>query len=165
MTWDDQRVREHVQHLEDLLGRLDGGPATAAVQALAELYGEALERVMRIATDAGVESELTGDELLSHLLLLHDVHPVPVEERIRQALSALEPQLAKHQGSAELIAIDDVTVRLIIDVTGCGSTKKAMATAVEDAIRRAAPEIERIEVQPRPAEPVLIPLNALGTRR
>jgi Fe-S cluster biogenesis protein NfuA len=165
MSWDDQRVREHVQHVEDLLGRLDDGPATAAVRALAELYGEALARVVRIAADAGLEPELTRDELLTHLLLLHGLHPEPVEDRVRQALHDLAPRLAKHEVRAEVVSADDTTVRLVLDAAGCGSTRKTMAAAVEDAVRRAAPEVERVEIEPRPAEPVLIPLNALGARK
>jgi Fe-S cluster biogenesis protein NfuA len=161
MSWSDEQVREHVQHLEQLLGRLDEGPATVAVQALAELYGQALARVMLIAADAGVVPALTGDELLNHLLLLHGLHPESTQERVHQALSDLQVRLAEHRARTELVAVDDVTVRLILDVAGCASTRKTVATTIEDAIRRVAPEIERVEVQPPPAEPVLIPLRAL----
>jgi Fe-S cluster biogenesis protein NfuA len=161
MNWSDEQVREHVQHLEGLLGRLDDGPATVAVQALAELYGEALARVMRIAAEAGVVTALTGDELVNHLLLLHGLHPESAQERVRQALNDLRARLVEHQAQVDLIAVDDATVRVRLDVTGCGSTRKTLTTAVEDAVRRAAPEMERIEIQPSPAEPVLIPLDAL----
>ena len=45
---------------------------------------------------------LAGDELVEHLLLLHGLHPVSVEERVREALDGVRPYLGSHGGDVEL---------------------------------------------------------------
>ena len=146
---DDAEVRELVARVESLLGGLDER-ATEAVQALVELYGEALRRVV-----TGVEP--TRDELLSHLLLVHDLHPVDVETRVRRALDGVRPYLGSHGGDVELLGVEDGVARLRLDGTcnGCPSSSVTLRSAIEEAVMRAAPELERIDAEgvaePQPA--------------
>lgn len=86
MPLDDGRVRELVAKVENLLAEVEtlaqpGARAKAveAIEALVELYGEGLARVMAHAgrtEGPAFTRTLAHDELLSHLLLLHDLHPV-----------------------------------------------------------------------------------------
>jgi hypothetical protein len=76
---EDAMVREEIPVLEELLGVVEALPdvearlgAIAAVQGLFEVYGEALRRIVAISTPQTLES-LRGDELVSQLLLLHDL--------------------------------------------------------------------------------------------
>ena len=146
---DDGEVRELVARVESLLGGLDDR-ATEVVQALVELYGEALARFV-----AGVDP--TQDELLSHLLLVHDLHPVDVETRVHRALEEVRPYLGSHGGDVELVAVEDgvAHVRLEGTCNGCPSSTVTLRNAIEEAIMRAAPELERIDaegaVEPQPA--------------
>jgi hypothetical protein len=65
----DGDVRERVTQLEAMLAEIDdGNPALDAIQALLEIYGEALSRLVRGA-------DPKTDELVSHLLLLHNIEP------------------------------------------------------------------------------------------
>jgi Fe-S cluster biogenesis protein NfuA len=148
---EDSEVRKLVAHVEQLLGSLDGDPrATEAVQALVELYGEALARFV-----AGADP--TEDELLSHLLLVHDLHPVDVETRVRAALDDVRPYLGSHGGDVELLGVEDGVARVRLGGTcdGCPSSAVTLRNAIEEAVMRAAPELERIEaegvVEPQPA--------------
>ncbi|MBV8986475.1 MAG: hypothetical protein JO248_18755 [Acidimicrobiia bacterium] len=74
---DDAEARALVERTEAALARLDTLPADAAEVAvdalgsLVTLYGEALSRV---AAAFGVEV-LTADELVRHLLVLHEIIP------------------------------------------------------------------------------------------
>ncbi|MGP4021939.1 hypothetical protein [Actinomadura sp. 3N407] len=161
MGWDDERVREHVRHLEGLLGRLD--PAAApAVQALVELYGEALDRVVRLAADAA--PALIGDELIAHLLLMHGLHPETAETRVRRALGGLEGFLAEHRTSVEVAGIEGPAVRLSVATEGRAAAPRPVMDAVERAVRAAAPELERVDVDAPAPEPVLITLDQLRSR-
>jgi len=54
------------------------------VQALLDLYGEGLARTIA-PLDAETRRAVADDELVAHLLLLHDLHPVPVETRVHEA--------------------------------------------------------------------------------
>jgi Fe-S cluster biogenesis protein NfuA len=146
---DDAEVRELVARVESLLGGLDAR-ATEAVQALVELYGEALARFVRGA-------DPTADELLSHLLLVHDLHPVDVETRVRQALDDVRPYLGSHGGGVELLGVEAGVARVRLDGTcnGCPSSAVTLRNAIEEAIMRAAPELEGVDAEgvtePQPA--------------
>lgn len=152
-------ARELVARVEGILERVDGDEtATAAVQALAELYGEALARLV-----AGADP--VEDELLSHLLLVHDLHPVDVETRVRAALEEVRPYLGSHGGDVELLAVEDGVARLRLGGTcnGCPSSTVTLRNAIEEAIMRAAPELERIEADgvAEPPEPALVQIGSL----
>jgi Fe-S cluster biogenesis protein NfuA/nitrite reductase/ring-hydroxylating ferredoxin subunit len=147
---DDQAARDRIARVEALLDEVeslpDAGRATATelVQALVELYGEGLARILARLNGAG--DELLEDELISHLLLLHDLHPTPLEERVRGALEEVRPYMESHKGGVELVSIDGGVVRLRLEgsCSGCPSSTMTLKLAIEDAIHRAAPDIEEV---------------------
>lgn len=144
---DDAAARELVARIDALLERA-GEPATELVAALLELYGEGLARVLAaVPADAAVA--LAGDELVGHLLLLHDLHPMPLDARVRGALDDVRPYLESHGGDVELLAIGDGAVRLRLrgSCDGCPSSSATLKLAIEDAIAAAAPEVERVEAE------------------
>jgi Fe-S cluster biogenesis protein NfuA len=157
---------EQVTRVEQLLERLDALPdraaretATATVQALLELYGEGLRRI--VAGIGGPQARaLAGDELVAHLLLLHDLHPTPVEQRVREALAGVRPYLESHGGDVELVAVQEGVVRLRLEGSceGCPASAMTLKLAIEEAILAAAPDVDRVEavgaVEP-PASPLL----------
>lgn len=145
-----------VARIETLLDEVESFPdererdtATELVQALLDMYGEGLARIVA----AG--SVPVGDELVSHLLLLHGLHPVPLRERVVGALDEVRPYLRSHGGGVELLGIEDGVVRLRLEGTcnGCPSSAVTLKLAVEEAINKAAPDIDRIEAEGA-AEPV-----------
>ena len=156
---DDERARGRVARVEELLEEVEGlgdpraaAKATELVQALLDLYGEGLARLMEHAVEAGAEGlgdALASDELVSHLLLLHDLHPVPLEERVRRALEEVRPYLDSHGGGVELVAVEESVVRLRMQGScdGCPSSAATLELAIEDAVRRAAPEIEEVRAE------------------
>src|SRR5918993_5778447 len=109
---------EPVARVEGLLEELDGlqdaparGKAIELLQALLDLYGEGFGRIVEVVaehdSDGAMAESLAGDELVSHLLLLHGLHPVPVERRVRDALEGVRPYLESHGGNVELLGVDD----------------------------------------------------------
>ena len=72
------------------------------VQALLELYGAGLERIVRQVGKSSA-SALATDQLVEHLLLVHGLHPVSVEDRVRAALDGVRPYLGSHGGDVELL--------------------------------------------------------------
>jgi Fe-S cluster biogenesis protein NfuA len=170
---DDATARERVARVEALLAELEetaaGVPRDRAielVQALLDLYGEGLRRmVVEIAArdDGTMAAALAGDELVSHLLLLHGLHPVPLEQRVRGALDGVRPYLESHGGDVELLGIDDGVVRLALEGTcdGCPSSASTLSLAIEEAVRKAAPDVEGIEAA-GVAPPAPAPLLQIG---
>jgi Fe-S cluster biogenesis protein NfuA/nitrite reductase/ring-hydroxylating ferredoxin subunit len=172
MLLDDQGLQERAARMETLLGEIESlrdpnarAKAAEVVQVLLELYGEGLARVMEVVAQ-GEDSErafevLAGDELVSHLLLLHGLHPLDVETRVVRALEEVRPYLQSHGGNVELLGIEGgvARVRMQGSCDGCPSSAVTLKLAIEEAVQKAAPDLEGIEAEgvtePQPA-PTLV---------
>ena len=173
LALDDAAARERVARvdalLEDLEGAIGAVPVDTAVelvQALVDLYGEGLARVVAHVAPADADGALArafaGDELVSHLLLLHGLHPVPLEARVSEALAEVRPYLESHGGDVDLLGIDDGVVRLALrgSCDGCASSTMTLKLAIEDAIHKAAPDVDAV-VAEGAAEPAPAPAGLL----
>jgi Fe-S cluster biogenesis protein NfuA/nitrite reductase/ring-hydroxylating ferredoxin subunit len=154
---EEAEARELVGRVEGLLAELESLPdptaretARETVAALLDLYGEGLRRIVEEspASPTAIGS-LADDELVSHLLFLHGLHPVSLEARVRGALEEVSPYLSSHGGGVELRGIEEGVVRVALEgsCSGCPSSTATLKLAIEDAIQRAAPEIERVEAE------------------
>jgi Fe-S cluster biogenesis protein NfuA len=160
-----------VERVEQLLEQLDGVPdgpardtATDLVQALLELYGDGLARLVdHVAErdDGTLAQVLADDEVVAPLLLVHGLHPVPLDRRVDGALAEVRPYLESHGGGVELLGIEDGTVRLALQgsCSGCPSSAVTLKHAVEEAIHKAAPDVAGIVAEDAPREPALIQLE------
>jgi Fe-S cluster biogenesis protein NfuA/nitrite reductase/ring-hydroxylating ferredoxin subunit len=61
----------------------------------------------------------------------------------------VRPYLESHGGDVELLAVDDGVVRLALEgsCNGCPSSAVTLKLAIEDAIWKAAPDVERIDAE------------------
>jgi Fe-S cluster biogenesis protein NfuA len=171
-------AQQPLARVESLLEQLEALPDPAArdtamevVQALLDLYGEGLERIVDVlaARDDGTLAQtLADDELVAHLLLLHGLHPVPVQERVRGALESVLPYLESHGGSVELLEVDEGIARLRLEgsCSGCPSSAMTLKLAIEEAIFKAAPDVEEVRaegaVDPLAPPAGLLQLEVLG---
>lgn len=149
---DDRQARECVERIETLLEELEGSErAMELVQALLDLYGEGLARIA--AREPGALASLDGDEVVSHLLLLHGLHPAPLDERVRGALDEVRPYLESHGGGVELLGTEGGLVRLRLEgsCNGCPSSTATLKLAIEDAIHKAAPDVVDVVAEGAPA--------------
>jgi Fe-S cluster biogenesis protein NfuA/nitrite reductase/ring-hydroxylating ferredoxin subunit len=172
MLLDDQGLQERVARIETLLGEIETladphakSKAAEMAQVLLELYGEGLARMMEVVAQ-GEESErafkvFAEDELISHLLLLHGLHPLDVETRVVQALEEVRPYLESHGGNVELLGVEGGVARVRMEGScdGCPSSAVTLKLAIEEAVLKAAPDLEGIEAEgvtePKPA-PTLV---------
>jgi len=143
------RVEALLAELRTRSGPEAAGTAEELVTCLVRLYGAGLEAIMRtIGDDSRLQSLLVTDPLVESLLLVHDLHPMDADARIRRALGRLGT-------GAEWLGIDEAGVAHARIGHGCGST----TAAVEQAITDAAPELAGVEFAPREA-----PLLQIGHR-
>jgi Fe-S cluster biogenesis protein NfuA len=156
----EQAPEELVERVQDLLGSLDeiADPQAQArvgelVGAVLELYGAGLDRILGILADAGdaglpIRDELLDDGIVSSLLLIHGLYPVPLEERVVEALDSVRPFLASHGGNVELISVEDGVARLQLQgsCNGCPSSAATLEHALREAIDAAAPDLLSLEV-------------------
>jgi Fe-S cluster biogenesis protein NfuA len=128
--------------------------AEELVRLLMQLYGAGLDRILSIVDEAGaaagpVFARLATDDLVSSLLVLHDLHPLDLDFRVERALDHVRPYLESHGGNVKLLGIEDNVVRLRLEGSckSCPSSTITMKLAVEKAIEEAAPEITQIDVE------------------
>ena len=90
------------------------------------------------------------DELVSHLLLLHGD---PSRARSRRGCAPRStrcaPTSTRTAANVELIAVEDGVVRLRMEgsCSGCPSSAVTLKLAIEDAIRKHAPDVTAIEAE------------------
>jgi Fe-S cluster biogenesis protein NfuA len=160
LTSDDGGFGQRMAKVEQLIGQAEQFPDPAArdatreiVGALLELHGAGLARVLDVLAGSGdvgrsVMQALAADGLVSSLLLLHGLHPVDLESRVRMALDAVRPMLAHHGGGVELLGLADGVVRLRLEgnCNGCPSSGETLRNLVEVALDEAAPDRAGLEV-------------------
>ena len=146
--------RDLEARIETLLERLashgDGAreDAEELVALLVELYGAGLARVVALLGDDAVR--LTGDELVSALMVLHGVHPLDARGRIAQTVERVRRSTGI---DVEFAGVDDAGVARV-------RTEPAVGALVETALLEAAPEIARVVIEPLP-----VPVAFGPTRR
>jgi Fe-S cluster biogenesis protein NfuA len=151
------KFRLQTERVEKLAARLEsaGDPETRTtaldlVQSVVELHGAALQRLVDslARTPAGqqVLSEALENDLVSSMLLLHNLHPDDLETRVLRGIEKARPYLKSHGGDVELAAIRDGIVHLRLHGTcgSCPSSSVTLKNAVEDALFEVAPDIVEI---------------------
>ena len=176
MLLEERDLTRRASEIETLLGDINAFPdptmrdkAIEVVQNLLVLYGEGLARMLAIVQHQGVSparertlNAFAADDLVSHLLLLHDLHPVDVETRVLGALEEVRPYLQSHGGNVELLGIEDgiAKLRLQGSCSGCPSSTLTLKLAIEEAILKAAPDLDGIDAEGAVA-PAPVPINFL----
>lgn len=151
-------LRATGDRIEELLGQLESSLDVSAweqvqdvVSLVTELYGGGLARVLELTEeDHELRRQMAEDDLVGSLLVLHDLHPLGLDERVRQAIDSVRPYLGSHGGDVEVLSIDGeagvVELRMLGSCDGCASSSVTLELAVQVAIEEAAPEITRIDV-------------------
>jgi Fe-S cluster biogenesis protein NfuA len=163
-----ERIEELVRGLESAADPKLRALSLELMQAVMELHGAGLERMMEAVSQSTDGERLldcfTEDDLVSSLLLLHELHPDDMETRVLHELGRIRPALQSQSAEVELLGIEQGTIRLRIHSTSGGGCHSSSAAAlkgdIEDAIHQAAPDAVHIiteEVEhPRPVQLVTL---------
>ena len=154
---DEARLRAEsaqLEHLLDELRELVPPPAWSRIEdvlrRVVALYGAGLAHALAHARSAGAApvqlDRLVGDdELLASLLVLHGLHPLSAEDRIRRVLDDVQIRLALPAGAIELVAIVDGVAELHARAPGTGGlSAPSVLGMVRRALEAAAPELAEI---------------------
>jgi Fe-S cluster biogenesis protein NfuA len=171
-----ERVEALIAELRARAGPQAGDVAEELVGCLVELYGAGLTAIVGILgqgdRDAGppLLEALAADPLVESLLLVHDLHPLDTDARIRRALEQVRPRLGAHADGISYLGVDDrgvVQLRLTASGHGCGAASTVRQT-VEAVVAEAAPETAGVAVEEvsAPAELPLLQImrRPAGTR-
>ena len=142
------RVQELTGRLEDLDDPACRELAEELTSAVVQMYGAGLERIVELA-DAGTRDEMAKDELVAGLLMIHDLYPVPIEERVMQALDTVRPYMESHGGNVEFLGIEDGVAKLRLEGSckSCRASSSTLELAVRQALEEAAPDLLGMDVE------------------
>ncbi len=142
------RVQELTGRLEDLDDPACRSLAEELTSAVVQMYGAGLERIVELA-DAGTRDEMSKDSLVAGLLMIHDLYPVPIEERVVQALDTVRPYMESHGGNVELLGIEDGIAKLRLEGSckSCRASSSTLELAVRQALEEAAPDLLGMDVE------------------
>lgn len=161
MSDDDRPRLEKALHRIDTLASTldqvaDAGAREAArelLELVLDLHGLALARTLAIIASAESGRELVDrlaqDEQVRAALLLHGLHPEPIEERIGKALEALRLQLGMLGCRLRLIEVDSGTARVRLEGAHGPEGLRALGLwqQIEAAIINEAPDIDDIVIE------------------
>jgi Fe-S cluster biogenesis protein NfuA/nitrite reductase/ring-hydroxylating ferredoxin subunit len=148
------RVQELTVEVESI-----GDPAARAraeelVSAIIELYGAGLERIVGALEQAGepgaeLRARLADDGVVASLMLIHGLYPVPLDERVAEALDGVRPYMESHGGNVELLGIEDGVARIRLEGSceGCPASASTLELAIKQALDEAAPDLEGLVVE------------------
>ena len=130
-----------VEKVEQLIDEA-GEQCLPVVSALVEMYGDGLMRIVGSLPPDAVMA-LASDPLVSHLLMLHDLHPVSAENRVREAIAAAGVY-------AVVLGVEDGVLRV-------RAPADSRRDAIEAAVAAAAPDVERVEFADELEPAVVLP--------
>ncbi len=123
---------------------------------LLDMYGTGLMRVVEMTTHSEQAGQallqtFAEDDLVGSLLLLHGLHPVALEERVRQAVEKLQPAVRAQKGEVALVQVAENTATLSLQITGgcqsCSASAGKLKQTIEKAIYSAAPDLDELRVE------------------
>ncbi|HLI60050.1 MAG TPA: NifU family protein [Solirubrobacteraceae bacterium] len=152
---------ELLERIQQLTAELDVQPDSRArelaqelVSAVLAIYGDGLERILDTIGrsregGAAILDELSQDGAVSSLLLIHDLYPASLEERVLQALDTVRPYMESHGGNVELLELKDGVARLALQgsCNGCAASRATLELAIKQALEEHAPDLNGLEVE------------------
>ena len=159
---DDERPRleEALSRIDALVSALDQVADASAretarevLQLVLDLHGLALARTLTIVASAAdgraLVERLGRDEQVRAALLLHGLHPEPIEERVQRAVERLQPELAVLGFRVRVIAVGPAMARLRVTGAHGPESSRAMGLRqqIEAAIVDEAPDLDEIVIE------------------
>ena len=150
-----------VERVQDLQSRLSAAGdettrqlAEELVSAIVQMYGAGLEQVLGVLFAAGDEGArlamtMADDPLVATLFMIHDLHPVPLADRVNQALEHVRPYMESHGGNVELLSLEEGVARLRLEgsCSDCSASAVTLELAIKQALEQAAPDLDGLEVE------------------
>lgn len=146
-----QELTESLERIDDPLARRS---AEELIGVVLDLYGEGLRRIFEAMIEEGESTEslrlaLADDGVVASLMLIHDLYPVDLETRVREALDGVRPYMESHGGDVELVALQDGVARIRLNGScdGCPASSATLELAIKQALDEHAPDLEALEVE------------------
>ena len=134
----DEQVRNHVR---------------ALVYTMLDLHHGALQRIVEIISvqpegDATLQ-ELVRDELVQAVLMVHELLPYSLEERIEKAIETAREQLRVYGAGVELVSVENgvALLKLMGGSATANVSSSILKAEIEQAVHAVAPDLLDIEYE------------------
>lgn len=174
---EEEKLKPRIERIAELVRRLDSeadartarAHARELVEAVMDLHGEALERILQRLRGAGEEGQelvesLAADPVIASVLLLYGLHPLDFESRVRRAIENTRTTLSAYGSEAELIGSAGGALRIRVRGVDNAFTARTVKSAIEEAIYALAPDAASLTVTglEKFAAPDFVPLEKLA---
>ncbi|HEY8212364.1 MAG TPA: hypothetical protein VIG99_33000 [Myxococcaceae bacterium] len=150
-----------LEEMERLLHELEGAKdaatrekARAVVRALLDVHGAGLGRIRDVLVSKGrvgweILAECARDPLVGNLLVLHELHPEPLEARVQAGLGKVETFLRLNRSTVEVLSLgrEAIRLRIVSDPAGVRTSPERLRGAVEQALLEAAPDAPSLHIE------------------
>ncbi len=144
-----QRIEVAMAALDEIGDSRAGGMARELVEAVLDLHGIALARMIVImqGVDESSSDSLAADEHVAAALLLHGLHPEEAETRLRKKITAMRPHWGARGFRVELESVDGASAKARVLWSGNVLDRRAALGDIEAALIDAAPDLDDISLQ------------------
>jgi Fe-S cluster biogenesis protein NfuA len=152
-------LNQHGKRVQEFIAQIEAHADPAARALLQEcmqevlgFYGQGLARVLEVVENPKNRTPyeaLLHDPVVRGLLLIHGLHPMPLEARLREALDKVRPYMESHGGNVELLSLENdvARLRLVGHCKDCPSSAVTLELALKQAIAEACPDLVSFEVE------------------
>jgi Fe-S cluster biogenesis protein NfuA/nitrite reductase/ring-hydroxylating ferredoxin subunit len=151
---ESRKVQELVERAGELRDPVARALVAECLHSQLTFYGDGMARVLQVVGGCGpagqdVFDRLVNDPVVRGLLLIHGLHPLDLESRLRQAIEKIRPYMESHGGSVELLSLDNEVAKLRLQgaCKTCPSSSVTMELALRHAIEEFCPDLAGFEVE------------------
>jgi hypothetical protein len=174
---EESKLQHRMQRIAESIRLLDSEGAGAGIraqsreliEAVMDLHGEALERVLQRLLGAGeagqeILNSLAADPVVGSVLLLYGLHPVEFETRVQRAIEKVRPTLRSYGADAELRSVTAGAIRIRLRGVDDSFTARKVKSAIEEEIYAAAPDASSLDLlgMEEFAAPDFVPLEKVA---
>ncbi len=131
----------------------DRNHVRALVYTMLDLHHGALQRIVEIVSvqphgDATLQ-ELVRDELVQAVLMVHELLPYSIEERIENALETAREQLRTYGAGVEIVSVNNgvALLKLMGSSATANVSTSILKAEIEHAVHAVAPDLLDIEYE------------------
>src|SRR5271154_5913836 len=119
----EKELDEQIRRIEQLVNECNAIPdlqtrrkVQELLRTVMELHGAALDKLMNLIKEEAptLVDTLGNDEQVGSLLILHGLHPIPLETRMHQALRRTEGIFRGYGAHVEMLGAPGGAVRLLV---------------------------------------------------
>lgn len=155
------RIEELLEGITEKGGPQVGHAAEELVRVLMRFYGAGIEQMVAVVKAGAGDTmihRMAADPLVAGLLALHDLHPVPLQQRLGYAMDTARRKLGSHGSGVTLGELDAAgMVHVVVAGGGCGmdTIKDLVASSIDEL----APEVAGIVFDAAPVGPTLLQIG------